>query len=307
MTDCDVLGLGMATIDILTMVPHLPGPNEAYAVDSIHIQGGGPVATALVAFNQLGGSSAYLGTVAPDHWGEMILNEFRQYGVSIEKVKRTATGSSPVSVILIEKDNGRRAILYRKSSLPELTPQDVSPTQIKGARILHLDGVHLPAAIHAAKIANEFTIPVSLDGGAGETWSGMNELLPLVNILVVARQFAARITGIGEPASAGPEMLKFGAAEVVITDGENGCWFFDRAVSLHQPAFHVQVVDTTGAGDTFHGAYLYAFLRGWEPARRLVFASAVAAIKCTQVGGRSGIPNLHEAETFIHQHHGSFL
>lgn len=306
MQSIDVLGLGMATIDILTTVPHLPKSNEVYEVAGMRIEGGGPVSTALVALSKLGGVAAYLGTVAADNWGEMILQEFDRYNVHTEHVKRGVEGESPVSVILIEKNTGQRAILYRKSSLPELEPADLSPALIASAKILHLDGVHLSAAIQGAHIARANHVLVSLDGGAGESWSGMDELLPLIDILVVARQFAARVTGLDDPASAGPELLKFGAAEVVITDGEKGCWYWDKSSFLHQPAFHVDVVDTTGAGDTFHGAYLFARLQGWQPQKRLVFASAVAALKCTHVGGRSGIPGRQETEKFIMDQYGSF-
>jgi len=306
MQSIDVLGLGMATIDILTTVPRLPKSNEVYEVIGLHIEGGGPVSTALVALSKLGSVPAYLGTVAADIWGKMILQEFDRYNVCIEHVIRGVEGESPVSVILIEKDTGQRAILYRKSSLPELKPSDLSSALIASAKILHLDGVHLSAAIQGAHIARANQVLVSLDGGAGESWSGLDELLPLIDILVVARQFAARVTGLDDPTSAGPVLLKFGASEVVITDGENGCWYWDKSHHFHQPAFHVNIVDTTGAGDTFHGAYLFARLQGSQPKKRLIFASAVAALKCTHIGGRSGIPDRQETEKFIMDQYGSF-
>ncbi|PKO15480.1 MAG: carbohydrate kinase family protein [Chloroflexi bacterium HGW-Chloroflexi-10] len=302
MTEFDVLGLGMSTIDILTTVSHLPKSNEVYAAEEIHVQGGGPVATALVALSVLGANAAYSGTIAPDKWGEMILQEFSQYQINTREAHLTAFGSSPVSVILIEKDTGHRAILYKKSDLPELQPEYLTPKMIASAKILHLDGVHLQAAIHGAILARENNVPVSFDGGAGEIWDGIELLLPLVNILVVARQFATRVTGFEDPLLAGPELLKCGANEVVITDGEKGCWYWDKNLSLHQPAFKVNVIDTTGAGDTFHGAYLYGYLQGWDPQKRLKFASAVAAIKCTRIGGRSGIPDRQQTEKFINDH-----
>lgn len=124
-------------------------------------------------------------------------------------------------------------------------------------------------------------------------------LLPLVDVLVVARQFAERVTGEADPAAAGPLLLRTGAREVVITDGANGCWYWDASCTLHQPAFEVAVVDTTGAGDVFHGAYLSAWLQGWGPAQRLRFASATAAIKCTQPGGRLGIPATAQVLDFL--------
>lgn len=302
MQEFDVIGLGMSTIDILTTVSHLPKSNEVYAAEDIHIQGGGPVATALVALSILGAKTAYLGTIAQDNWGETMLREFSHYQVNTCHVERPTQGNSPVSVILIEKNSGHRAILYKKSKLPEFEAENVTTQMIKTSKILHVDGVHLDAAVHAAALARENNVLVSFDGGAGENWDGIEALLPLTDILVVARQFATNITGINEPTTAGPELLKFGAQEVVITDGEKGCWYWNKEQTIYQPAFKVNVVDTTGAGDTFHGAYLYAYLQGWAPQQRLSFASAAAAVKCTKIGGRTGIPDRYQTEKFINDY-----
>ena len=296
----DVVGLGMATMDILTVVPRLPKSNEVYPVDSMDVQGGGPVATALVALAKLGAATTYLGTIAPDDWGAAIENDFRRYGVDTRWAYHPKTGESSVSVILVEAGLGHRAILYKKGTAPEMGATEVAPAAIAPAKILHLDGFYLEAAVAAARLARSQGVLVSLDGGAGENiWQGMDDLLPLVDILVVARQFATSVTGEADPLTAGPALQLFGASQVVITDGENGCWYWDAHQHLHQPAFKVEVVDTTGAGDTFHGAYLYAVLQGWEPKDCLVFASATAALKCTLVGGRAGIPALKAVLDFL--------
>lgn len=295
----DVLGLGLSTIDILTPVSHLPSCNEVFEISGITIQGGGPVATALAALGRLGTKTAYLGTVAKDNWGQMILEDFENYGVITNLIEHIDEAQSPVSVILVE-ENGNRSILYEKGLIPELNPDHVSPNMISAARILHLDGSHPQAALKAANIAHHTDTLVSMDGGAGEgIWAGMTELLPFVDILIVARQFAFRQTGFENPVKAGPELLKHGAQVVVITDGELGCWYWDNKIQFHQPAFKVKVQDTTGAGDTFHGAYLYGYLQGWAPEKTAIFASAVAALKCTHPGGRKGIPTLHQTYEFL--------
>lgn len=295
----DVLGLGLSTIDILTPVSHLPVSNEVFEISGISIQGGGPVATALAALGRLGARTAYLGTVAGDNWGKMILDDFENYGVSTNHINQIKEAQSPVSIILVE-ENGNRSILYEKGLLPELNPAFVSENLVNQARILHLDGSHPEAALKAARIAKISDTLVSLDGGAGEgIWAGMTELLPFVDILIVARQFAFRQTGFDNPVKAGSELLKYGAKLVVITDGELGCWYWDKKNHFHQPAFKVMVQDTTGAGDTFHGAYLYGYLQDWLPEETVVFASAVAALKCAHPGGRIGIPTLHQTVEFL--------
>ena len=295
----DVLGLGLSTIDILTPVSHLPVSNEVFEIRGISIQGGGPVATALTALGRLGASTTYLGTVARDHWGKMILDDFENYGVGTKHIHQINGAQSPVSIILVQ-ENGNRSILYEKGLLPELDPAFVLQDLVAQTRILHLDGSHPEAAIKAAKIAKKSNTLVSLDGGAGEgIWAGMTELLPFVDILIVANQFAFRQTGFEDPIKAGPELLKHGAQLVVITDGELGCWYWDKNMHFHQPAFKVMVQDTTGAGDTFHGAFLYGFLQDWSPEETIVFASAVAALKCAHPGGRKGIPTLQQTFEFL--------
>jgi sugar/nucleoside kinase (ribokinase family) len=299
MSSCDVVGIGFATMDILSLVPRLPESDEVRRVIRTDLQGGGPAATALVALARLGASTGYLGTVAADRWGQLILEEFTRYGVDTSLIARAESGASMLSVILIEQATGARAILYDPGQLPEQRLTDAWQAAISRARILHLDGGHIPLALAAARTAHEAGVLVSFDGGAGELWRGLEELVALSDLLIVARRFAHNITGLADPLAAGPALRRFGAQEVVITDGTAGCWLWEGETFLRQPAFAVPVVDTTGAGDTFHGAYLYARLQGWPPQQRLAFASATAALKCTQVGGRRGIPSLAEVTAFL--------
>ncbi len=206
-----------------------------------------------------------------------------------------------MSIILVNAPTGERSILYDPGTAAEVVIGEAEADAVRAARILHLDGWNIAAAITAARVAREAGVLVSFDGSAGEAWREVGALLPLVDVLVVAREFARCFTGEDEPAAAGPALLSTGAREVVITDGANGCWYWDAAGSLRQPAYEVSVVDTTGAGDVFHGAYVYGLLQGWEPARRLRFASATAALKCTQPGGRLGIPNTLRVLDFLQE------
>lgn len=298
----EIVGLGLATVDVMTLTPRLPGPDDVFAVDEIVVQGGGPVATALVAAARLGASTAYLGAIGSGRWGREVDAGFARYGVDASYARHGGEGEQSLSVILVQAASGRRSILYRPGTLPDLAPDEAPAAVVEGARILHLDGGHLVAALHAARLARAAGVTVSFDGGAGEKWPGIEELLPLVDVMVVARQFAATYTGEADPAAAGPALLReYGPQEVVITDGERGAWYWDGRERLHRPAFSVDVVDTTGAGDVFHGAYLFAHLREWGPARRLAFAGATAALKCRRVGGRAGIPSREEVEAFLEE------
>jgi len=301
----DVVGLGMATLDILAQTPRLPQSNDCFPIAAVEMQGGGPVATALVALAKLGASCNYLGSLAMDDTANQIITELESYGIDLQFSPQRDSGVSSASVILVEQSNGQRAILYQKSTSEDLKPQEVPQDLIANARALHLDGFFTPAAIHAARIARQHGVLVSFDGGAGELmWGELTQLMPLVDVLVVAKHFAQQTTGIDDVLEAGPELRRlYQNQQVVITDGEHGSWYWDQATHFHQPAFQVNVVDTTGAGDTFHGAYLYACLQtDWSPQYRLKFASAVAALKCTKMGGRKGIPTLQETLTFLESH-----
>lgn len=300
----DIVGLGLATMDILTVVPRLPQPDDVYAARDIVLQGGGPAATALVAASRLGATTSYVGVIGAGRWGRATRDEFERYGVDTSQARFSSEGDQSLSVILVDEASGRRSILYRPGNLPDLAAEEVPASLIQRAGALHMDGVYPAAARRAAEIAREAGVTVSFDGGAGEKWPGIEEILPLVDLLVVARDFARRYTGHDDPRQAGPALLEgYGPQQVVITDGVRGAWFWDEAHygnrRLHQPAFAVDVVDTTGAGDVFHGAYLYAYLQQWSPRRRLAFASATAALKCRRIGGRAGIPTRDEVEQFV--------
>jgi sugar/nucleoside kinase (ribokinase family) len=298
----DVVGLGLATLDILAQTPRLPNSNDCFPIAALEMQGGGPVATALVALAKLGASCQYLGSISADDTARQIIAELNGYGIQTEHCPQRDSGVSSASVILVEQSNGQRAILFQKSTTTDLQPEEVPTDLILSAKALHLDGFFTPAALNAARIARQNGVLVSFDGGAGELmWDDLTQLLPLVDILVVAKKFAHQTTGKLDPMEAGPALLKeYQNQQVVITDGEHGSWYWDSDSHFHQPAFSVDVVDTTGAGDTFHGAYLYACLQStWSPVFRLQFASAVAALKCTQLGGRKGIPTLAETLAFI--------
>lgn len=298
----DVVGLGFATVDVLATVPRLPRPDEVYRVLGSSVQGGGPVATALVTLARLGGSVAYLGAVGGDDWGRFILEDFERNGVDASCVSVDPEGTSTLSIILVDGPTGARSILYDPGHTVPLELDAAAAGLVRSARILHLDGWHIGAAIAAARIAREAGVTVSFDGGAGERWREVDELLPLVDELIVARQFARNVTGEDDPLLAGPALCcHTGAREVVITDGASGCWSWSGGAALYVPAYGVNVVDTTGAGDVYHGAYLYALLQGWPPEQRIKFASATAALKCTQPGGRQGIPTLQRVHQFLQE------
>lgn len=294
-----IVGIGMAIVDILTQVPHLPRADEVFEVASVEVDGGGPVASALATASRLGTPCAFVGCVGDDRWGDLIVEGLAEFGVDATHVFRRKASNSPRAVILADVDSGRRSIMYCRGSARSLAPEEVPLDLVRCARVLHLDGLHGEAALAAAREARSSGVAVSLDGGAGPLWPGMEQLIPLVDLLIVARGFATARTGQDDPREAGAALVAAGSRHVVVTDGPGGAWSWVGGIELHQPAFRVDVVDSTGAGDAFHGAYLHAWVGGADPRACLRFASAVGALACTRLGGRAGLPQAEEVEALV--------
>jgi sulfofructose kinase len=222
--------------------------------------------------------------------------EFEREGVDLSRLRVQAGARSQICMVLVEAGSGRRSILcYRAAG--ELVLDEADRTYISSARYLHLDGNHMDAAIPAALWARADGVRVSFD--ANRPRPRLDELLPLVDILIASERFPPAYTGQRDQVRAGRRLLEVGPDIVVITLGVEGCLCLWGDRVLHVPGFQVDVVDTTGAGDAFHGAFLYGLLQGWELERTAVFANAVAAINCTCLSGRAGLPSLSEVEAFL--------
>jgi len=262
------------------------------------IQGGGPVATALVTLARLGVDTAFLSRVGDDDFGVRTRSELLAEGVDCRGLLTDPARSSQFAFIAVEEGSGRRNIFWSRGSARPLTPTEVDPALIRSCRVLHLDGLQLEASLAAAGIAREAGVTTVLDGGTFR--EGTAELLPLVDHLVVSEKFALQVGGGKEPRLALEALLGFGARAVTVTVGEKGCHTLSRAgEAFHQTALPVTVVDTTGCGDVFHGGYIYGLLQGWELRRTVRFAAACAALKARALGGRTAIPRLKEVEKLL--------
>ena len=155
--------------------------------------------------------------------------------------------------------------------------------------------------MQAAKIARAAQVQVSFDGGAGRYRPELDELVPLTDICIVARDFAEKYTRETDIDMAADLLHRDGPGLVVITAGTKGSWIYPRGgAAFHQPAFSMpSVIDTTGCGDSYHGAFLFGLLKGMDLQRTAAFASAVAALNSQQLGGRNGLPNYDEVVSFL--------
>jgi sugar/nucleoside kinase (ribokinase family) len=300
MKETDVIGLGVSTVDVVSLVDHLPAEEEVQRAIDITVQGGGPVATAIVTLARLGVRVAMIDVIGDDWRGALIREEFQREGiVGYLKVSKDCTSST--ACILVAKDNGARSIVYSPGTAPELSPADVPRSAIASAKILHVNGRHWDACLQAVRIAREADVKVSFDGGAHRYRPEMELLVPLTDICIVARDFAEKYTRETDICRAAEMLLKSGPRLVVITDGIKGSWIHSQeGQSFHQPAYQLpKVVDTTGCGDSYHGAFLFGLLKGLELKQTASVASAVAALNSQHLGGRGGLPTYEQVEAFL--------
>ena len=298
MKNFDVIGVGLSAVDYLGIVDEYPPPADVKILMSQFIkQGGGPVATALVALSRLGAKTAFVGKMGDDESGDAMKSHLEKEKVDVSQVVTEPGASSQPAFIIVDRATGRRTIFWSESNVTPLRACEMDREFITSARILHLDGLQMEAGLAAARWAKEADMTVVLDGDTIRP--GIHELVELTDVLITSHNFAVQFTGEDDPAKAIHKMRLLGPKIVGITLGDDGCIISRGATTFSKPAFTVDVVDTTGAGDVFHGAFIYGLLKNWPLEKTAEFANAVAAMKCRKLGGRSGIPALGEAMLFL--------
>ncbi len=295
----DVVGLGCACVDFLGVVPYMPGLDDEIQMLAASRQGGGEVATALVALARLGSTTSYVGQVGDDPSGDLIATEFEQYGVDTSHLLVERGATSQTSIVLVDDESGKRTILGVPFTASEIAPDQIRPGFVEEARYLLLDGTARQAALEAARRARRAGVPVVLDADVLALDSEIELLLELTDILIPSKSFSQRFTGTEDAEKAIGAFRAFGSSIILITLGEEGCVCHADGDTFHTPIFEVDVVDTTGAGDVFHGAFVRGLLQDWQLAQTVEFAAAVAAIKCAKLGGRAGIPDAAETAEFL--------
>ncbi len=297
----DVIGLGVSTLDILSLVDDFPSGDDVQRAAAVAVQGGGPVSTAIVTAAALGARTAMIDRVGDDWRGTTIMGEYRQAGVGTEFLEVVPGCTSSIATILVRKTDGARAIVYSPGTTPELSPADVPAAAIAASRLLHINGRYLDACLHACQIARRAGVRVSFDGGAHRYRPEMRPLVALTDICIVALDFARQYTGEVEVEAMARLLLAEGPELVVITDGVRGSWIYPRSSEpFHQPAFlQTDLVDTTGCGDTYHGAFLFGLARNLPLAECATLASELAAQNCRFLGGRGGLAVLKDRPSAV--------
>lgn len=292
-----VVGLGLNAVDDLCVVPHFPEFNTKVKMLSLQRQGGGQVATAMVALARWGLRVRYVGKVGDDELGRFSLESIRSEGVDVEFVATEPGARNQYAFILIDARDGERTIIWDRDPRLMYRQGELSQEAVCSGLILHLDGHDAGATLQALEWARKegITTVLDIDKVEEETW----EMIEQVDFLISSSSFPCRFTGIPDPERALVALGRMVPGFVAMTLGRDGCLALTPDGPLHCPGFQVQAVDTTGAGDVFHAGFIFGLIQGWELMRILEFSNAVAAMKCTRLGGRPGIPNLSQALGFL--------
>lgn len=295
----DVVGLGSACLDVLGFVPHIPGVDEKVRMVETSRQGGGEVGTALAALAKLGSSVAFVGRVGDDPTGAFIKDDFERRGVDTGHLTVEPGAVSPSSVVMVDRESGLRTIVDCGTTVSDVRPEELSEGFIEGAKYLLLDSRHGAAALEAATRARRAGVTVVVDADIPAQDPDIPRLMQLTDILIPSEHFSRLFTETDDVHRSIRALRSLGPSVVLVTLGKEGSVCHSNGETFHTPAFEVDVVDTTGAGDVFHGAFIHGLLRGWELRQAVEFASAVAAIKCRHLGGRAGIPTFEETLEFL--------
>lgn len=294
----DVVGLGAACVDHVCRLPVFPRPDSATSKIRMHGQSrmcGGQTATALATCAKLGLRTKYLGAVGADEDGRRILAELSGRGIDVSDVA-VLDVSSATATILID-DSGERLVLWHRDTRLCVSPERLPAQAIATARVLHVDDVDPVAATEAARIARRAGVPVTCD--IDHLTPRTEALLGLVSDPVFAEQVPLDLTGQAHEADALRAIWERYRVPAVVTLGERGAMGFDGDRLVSVPAFPIDPIDTTGAGDVFRAGFIYGLVQGWPLERRMRFANATAAVSCTRLGAIGGVPSLDDVWALI--------
>ena len=293
----DVVGMGLNAVDFISVVPEFPAPNSKMEILHFSKQGGGQVATALVALSRWGVKTKYIGKVGEDDLGNFSLHSIRQEGVEVSSVTTEPSATNQVAIILVEKSTGERTILWNRDERLMYRKGELGKEEVCSGKILHLDGHDIQAALQCVRWAKEEGIPTLIDLDKVESLT--SKLIQEIDFVITSSRFPMLYTGISDQRKALLELQKHTSGFLCATLGHEGAVALINGEFLYVKGFEVKALDTTGAGDVFHAGFIYGLLQNWEVAEILRFANAVAALKCRDLGGRKGIPSLEEVQRFL--------
>jgi sugar/nucleoside kinase (ribokinase family) len=300
----ELVTAGCICADVMVRpVDEVPARGTLGLVPSLELHLGGLAGVTAAVFAQLGGRAAFAGGVGQDAFGSFLLNDLAGRGVDVSRVRRVGGAGSSATVVLISS-TGERTFMHHLGTNASLCPEDLDLDFIAQARVFHWGGPGLTPAFEAADVARVFEVLrargvlTSLDtcfDGAGRWGERLDGVLGHLDIAMTNMEEGRRYTGMQNPERIAGYFLELGAQRVLVKLGERGCFVADGAVQRYLPAFDVEVVDTTGAGDAACGGFLYGVVQGWDVLRCGLLANAVGAMTVQCMGGAEAGCSLEDA------------
>jgi sulfofructose kinase len=300
MPDFDVVGVGLNATDTLLLVPHFPAYAGKVAFNAEMLSVGGQVASAMVTCANLGLRVKYIGTVGDDERGRIQMESLQKSRIDISDVEVRQNTPNQTAYIVIDQSTGERTVFWSRPDGLRLKPASITPEKITNARLLHIDGHDTPAVGRAAEIARKHGIPVTVD--IDTIYHGFDRVLANVDYLVASSEFPPQWTSERDPFKALELMQEeYKMRVAAMTLGAHGALARVDGRFVYSPAFVVNCVDTTGAGDIFHGAFCYTVLQNMPMRDALEFSNAMAALNCTRLGARGGIATIEDAKALMNR------
>lgn len=302
----DVIGFEDLIMDFAMQIDCIPETDGMALIQDSCWAGGGNASSAIVALSRLGASCAMVGTAGTDAYGDFCVEDMRKNGVDTSHLKQVE-GETTLCVCLAETATQGRSFLGKMGTARKMKPEEVDECFLAETKVLHISCMPTPAQQRAIDIAKKCGVKVSLDAGA--FFPGADKLAKQADILIMSEHFYKGLFGEDTNYCGNCRKLVTDGAQIaVVTLGKSGCAGADETENFQLEAFggNMPIVDTTGAGDVFHGGFLYAFLHRYKKAPYdysladcARFASAVSYINCGTLGGRPGIPTLDMVDTFL--------
>ncbi len=286
----NALFIGSSTKDLIMLVDAPPESDQRISASQFVVSLGGVASTAAAAHQKLGGSTAMISIIGEDETGEYIGADLRAQGFAHLQLLHTGQAPSSLSMIQVEK-NGKRCITHYGGCIREMTFERLDLSPLSHARYLHLGMMNPDLMLRLARYCKEETqARLSIDGG-NLPKDLADQLLPYTDIFIPDNKTAMKTLGLS-PRDACRYYVDHGAGFAAVTAAEDGTVGYDGSSWYHAPAISVKLLDTLGAGDNFHGAFLYAMSQDFDMNRRLFFANVFASLSCEGLGGRVAAPSL---------------
>ena len=300
----DIVGLGLANVDVVMQRDKMPTWDNPGVTSGFALADGGPAGTACAVAAMFGVSSGLVDTIGNDDMAGIKRQSLVQAGVDVSRLVERDGPEDHVVIVYVQEETGDRFFSFVKGFLSQpVLPAELDRDYITDAQYLHLDCCHPAAAMLAARWMHEAGKSVVLDASATDrpVPEHVRAIVGETDVLICGSGFGTMLTGHKDLYQAGRAILQLGPSTVVQTEGVDGSYTVTKDEEFHIPAFEIDVVDTCGAGDVFHGAYLVGLVKGWDLRKIATFSSAVSAIHCTVLGNRKGIPSMEEVEAFLRE------